>query len=178
MQPVLSALQYDLLAADIRDPLNDGVLGLWIANNDDQLIAEWYNVIVPGVWAWRTSLSKAEIVGQVSPAGTSWDWMAYIARSAAERDGWREMFQVGRFGSTEVVNPSLANIRQGMGDVFSGPSGAAQRAHLLAMGRREMTRVEQLFAVGLGTAVSPSTMASEGPLTYLEVARALRNVGA
>ena len=177
MTPNLTTGQYDVLAVDMRSPANAAVLGVWLANNDDQAIAGWYNQVVTGVWAWRTSLLKSEIVGQVSPDATSWSWTTYIARSQAERDGWREMFTAGGFGGQETINPSLLNIRQGIADIFSGVSGAAQRTHLLAIARRQMTRVEQVFATGLGTTVAPSTIATEGPLTYLEVARALRNVG-
>lgn len=180
MNPLLSPTQYDLLKADAESPTNAAALGAFLAAIDDQSIAAWYNEAAPvNGEGWRTSLTKAAIVGELSPEATVWSWTAYINRSAAERDAWREMFTSGGFsGQGGAINPSLENIRQGMQDIFSGAGGAGQRTHLLAMARRPMSRVERLFAVGVGTTVSPATMATEGPLTYLEVARALRNVGA
>lgn len=160
---MLTLLQYQTLKADIlADPIlaahpqtSDGAFAITVA----------YNLpATPDFWVWRTTVPQHEIVGATSPDGTVWSWTAYISRSQGERDGWREMF-----ADTGGVNASRPNIRQGLADIFSGPSGAAQRTHLLAIGRRTATRAEKLFAVGLGTPASPATMAVEGALTYQDV---------
>ena len=114
----------------------------------------------PTYWVWRTFVSDSEMYEATSSDATTWSWSIYIARSQAERDSWRQMVNM-RGG----INASLANTRTGIADIFSGAGGAAQRAHLLALGRRVATRVEKLFAVGAGTTVSPSVMAFEGALS-------------
>lgn len=118
----------------------------------------------PDFWVWKTSLHEHEITGDTSPDGTVWSWTAYIARSVGERDGWVRMFN-----TSLTINPSLPNVRQGIADVFSGGTGAAQRAHLLAMGRRKANKLEGLFAAGTGTTDTPGTMTIEGSLGYYEI---------
>lgn len=147
----LTTAQLTTLKADI---LADPAFAL-IPNDPDGAfqIAVVYNTIVaPDFWIWRTSVGQLEIVTATSQDATDWSWPIYIARSAAERDCWREMFADG--GS---VNAALPNVRQGFQDIFSGAGGAAQRTHLLAVTRRKATRVEKLFAVGTGTTISPAT---------------------
>ena len=150
-----------------------------VANSDDQTIANAYNLVAsPDYWVWRTAISAQEVYAVTTGDGTSWSWTAFINRSQGERDGWREMF-----AATGVVNAALANIRQGIADIFSGTTGAAQRAHLLAIGRRQARRIEKLFSIatvgGVGTrgsTANPDTMTFEGTLTARDVAHALRGV--
>ena len=159
----LTLAQSQTLKADI---LADPILAGQPQTSDGAFaIAAAYNLLaIPDFWVWRTAVPQHEIVGATSPDGTTWSWTAYIARSQGERDGWREMF-----ADTGGINASRPNIRQGLADIFSGPSGAAQRTHLLAIGRRAATRAEKLFATGLGTSASPATMTVEGELTYQDV---------
>ena len=181
---MLTSAQLLTLKTDILSPANAAALGGFIAAIDDASIANFYNQLTsPDFWVWRSSVTQAEYVGDVSVDGTSWSWTSYIGRSQGERDGWRELFAettpTGGIGAAPArsVNPSKANVRQGVADIFSGAGGTAQRTHLLAVSRRKSTRGETLFAVGTGSTVSPATMGFEGSITYLDVARALRNVG-
>lgn len=133
-------------------------------------VAAAYNLnAAPDYWVWRTSVPQLEIVSTTTEDGTVWSWPAFIARSQGERDCWREMF-----ADTGYVNASLANVRQGFGDIFSGTANnaAAQRTHLLAIGRRRATRAEKLFSIGTGSTASPATMAFEGQLTFNDVLNA------
>lgn len=139
-------------------------------NNPDQntIIAATYNLAAsPNYWVWRTVISQAECVGVTSVDGTDWSWTSYIGRSQGERDAWREMF-----ADTGTINPSRLNIRTGLADVFSGIGGAGQRTHLLTVGRRLATRLEKLFAAGLGTTAAPSVMTVEGQITYVDIGTA------
>lgn len=124
----------------------------------------------PDFWVSRTRVTQAEIVGSTSLDGTTWSWPVFIGRSQGERDGWREMF-----ADTGYINMALPNIVQGLQDIFSGVSGAAQRTHLLAVRRRLANRAEKLFSSGTGSTASPATMTVEGTLTYQDIlnARAL-----
>ena len=164
---VLTTAQLTILKADI---LADPVLNAQPNNSDGAFaIAEAYNLTaVPDYWVFRTSVTQSEYVGTTTPEATTFSWPQYIARSQAERDGWREMFADGGFG-----NPSRPNVRQGFQDIFSGATAppVAQRAHLANVSRRKATRAEKLLIVagGLGTTASPSTMAFEGALTYQDV---------
>jgi hypothetical protein len=160
---MLTPAQHILVKADI---LADPVLNAFPNNSDGAFdIAAVYNVTaVPDFWVWRTFVSQAECVGEASVDATNWSWTIYIGRSQGERDGWREMF-----ADTGGINPSHANIRQGLADIFSGAGGAAQRTHLLAIARRKATRIEKLLATGTGTTAVPATMGFEGPVGYADI---------
>lgn len=130
----------------------------------------------PDYWVWRTALSIGEIYETTTADGTFWSWPIFIARSQGERDGWRTMVGSGS------INPSLANTRQGIADIFSGAGGATQRTHLLAVARRKASRAEKSLAVATingagtrGSTANPDTMTFEGKLTHLDV-EAARNL--
>ena len=153
-----------------NDVIADPVLNALPHTGDSAFaIADAYKVIVtPAYFVWRTLISEHEIVDSTSAQGTVWSWPAYISRSVGEQAGWTRMFN-----GTFTVNPSLAQVRQGFADIFSGGTGSAQRAHLLAVGQRQANRAEKLFASGAGTQASPSTMTFEGVLSYLQVMQAM-----
>jgi hypothetical protein len=123
----------------------------------------------PDFWVYKTTLNEHDITGKASVDATTWSWSAYIPRSQGERDGWARMFN-----DTRSINPSLANVRQGLADIFSGTANnaPAQRTHLQAMSRRKASVVEKLFATGTGSTASPATMVFEGRLTYADVQEA------
>lgn len=188
MNPELTATQYATLKTDAESPANAAALGAFIAANDDQAIADWYNGLVsPTYWVWLNSLARKTVLYTTSIDGTTFDFTGtgFITRSVGERDAWREIFADG------ACNPSLPSVRKAMADIFSGgtPPAPANRTHLLAIARRAARRAETLFALAAtgvgnnganprGDATNPDAMSTEGLLTYLEVARALRGVGA
>lgn len=160
--PLTNAQLTTLKASILADPVLTA-----LPNTSDGAfeIAEVYALVAaPDFWVWRTSVPQAEIVGAPSPDATTWSWTTYIGRSQGERDGWREMFT-----DTGSINFALSNVRQGFVDIFSGAGGAAQRTHLLAIGRRKANRAEKLFATGIGSTISPATMVVEGSLTYQDI---------
>lgn len=116
---------------------------------------------------WRTSLPQQELTGQGSPEVTVWSWTLFINRSAGERDGFRTMFN-----GTYMVNPSLPQVRAGMGDIFSGP-GAANNTHFIAMSKRLAKKGENLYATGTGTPASPGLLTFEGSIDGNDVLNAL-----
>lgn len=122
-------------------------------------IAAWYNLATAAFWVWRSFVRDQDIYSQTSVDNTTWSWSIFIARSQGERDAWRQM--VNMAGG---LNPSLANVRAGVADIFSGAGGAAQRVHLLTIGRRLATNAEKLFAAGTGDTANPATMGYEGPI--------------
>lgn len=115
-------------------------------------------------------MSKDDITSKQSADATTFDWTAFIARAQGERDGWRELFSV-----TGTVDASRTQVRQAFADIFSGGTGAAQRAHLLAIARRLATVVERVLASGTGSTASPATMSFEGAIGYQDVMAARRS---
>ena len=111
---------------------------------------------VPDFFVWRTNVPTAD--GKKAMV-----WTEFIARSAGEREAWQFMLSNGTFNAAD------ANVRQGILDIFSGPSGAQTRANLLAIATRLGTVAEKLFATGTGSQASPATMTCEGALSFQDV---------
>ena len=164
---MLTNAQLATLKADI---LADGTLNAFPNNSDGAFsIALIYNLIVaPDFWTWRTAVSKDELVGSTSVDGTVFNWTGagYITRSQGERDAFAQIFNGAGF-----VNASLANVRQAFGDIFSGGTAPApaNRTHLLTVARRKATRIEKLFASGIGSTASPALMNFEGNINYNDI---------
>lgn len=136
-----------------------------------QAMADFFNAdAAPAFYAWRRSLSRHEILTGTSDDGTTFAWAAgaYITRSQGERDAFREMFN-----STGSVNPSLTSIQAAFSDIFSGTGGAGNRAHITAMSRRPVTKVERLFATGTGSKAAPGTAGFEGEIRSDDISLAL-----
>lgn len=145
-----------------------------LASGNDTGVAAALNAdAAPDFWVWRTSVFESEFTRATSADGTTWSWPAYIARTVQEQNAWARMFMGGQAG----MNPSLANVRQGLADIFSGSasSAPAQRTHLTAVSRRRANRAERLFAAGTGSAAAPAVMAFEGKVTPDDVSAALRS---
>jgi hypothetical protein len=168
----LSAAQLVALKNDIAA---DPVLNAQPRNSDGaDAVAKAYNLpATPDFWVWRSSVSLDEYVNSVSVDGTTFSWTGtgYITRAQGERDAWVAMFQ-----ATGSANPSLANVRQAVADIFSGNTAPApaNRTHLLTISRRKASRAEKLFATGTGSTGTPATMGWEQPggLTGLDVLQA------
>jgi hypothetical protein len=143
-------------------------------NNDtgNAVVRDAFNALAnPAYWVWRTSVSRAEIYNKPSPDATFWDWTTYKGQSVAEQNAWVQMFM------GDAADFSQANLRAGIGKIFGAAN--AQTAHCLAMGRRQATRFEKLFAVDTpgssaarGTTADPDTLTLEGALTVINVEEA------
>lgn len=133
-----------------------------VPNNDDEnfAIADAYNLLAsPAFIVWKSTLETSAVFDAL-------EWTTFIGRSDNEQRAFTLMMRNG------VINPSRPNIRQGFADIFSGPSGATQRASLLALAKRSATRAEKLFSTGVGTDVAPATMSFEGNLSYSDISNA------
>ena len=130
-----------------------------IPKNDDGAfqIAGIYNATAaPDFIVWRTSIPTAEVK-------KAFVWTELIARSAGERDAFTFMLSNG------FINGADPNIRQGIQDIFSGPSGLTSRTNLLALAKRKATRLEKLLATGTGSDATPATMGFEGNVSYQDI---------
>ncbi len=126
-------------------------------------VAALYNqAAAPAFVVWRTNVP-------VKDAKQAMVWTEFIGRSQGERDAWQFMLSNG------ILNAADANVRQGILDIFSGPSGAQSRANLTAIAKRNATRAEKVMATGTGSNASPATMGFEGSLSYQDVLAAMQS---
>jgi hypothetical protein len=149
---------FDALAADIAaDP---GLSTLPKNSDGAWAVAQAYNLPAsPDFWVWKTSLMEQEVYEVVIDT-LKWSWATYKAQTAQDRDSWSRMWNPG------VVNPSLQQTRDGWQAIFGGQGASqVQQNYLLAVGRRQATRTEKLYATGAGTTASPATMTFEGTLS-------------
>ena len=149
----LSNAQLLILRDDI---LADPALAAQPMNSDGAFaIASAYNLLaVPDFVVWRTAVGVDEIVNN------GFIWTAVDTLTVGKARIWDWMRESG------VINPSKANVRQGLQDAF----GASQ-PNILQHLKRSATRVEKLFS----TTGATNTMTFEGALSYqtVEQARAL-----
>lgn len=124
----------------------------------------------PDFWVWRTNVSRSDIYNSLSVDSSNWNWTTYKNQGVSEQNAWVQMFM------GDLVNFAQDNVRAGIAAIFTGSAQAnQQRDHCLAVGRRKANRVEKLFAVGTGSAVSPAKMGFEGTITYTDVLLAWAN---
>lgn len=157
---MLDNAQLLVLKADIAAKILPGqpLEGLDPTNTDQAFaIADYYNMdSSPAFIVWKTFVSTSD-------CKTATVWTEYIGRSQGERDAWQFMLSNGH------IDASDSNIRQGIQDIFSGPSGATTRTNLVAIAKRTANRIEELLATGTGSDASPGTMTHEGQITYEDV---------
>ena len=112
---------------------------------------------------WRTNLTAKEMHG------------AYIWTEMDSFTNAAKQFQFNLLLSTGEIDPSDANIRTGLQEIFTGPSFATTRANLIALAKRFATRGEAMLATGTGSDADPGTLVYEGSLSNVDVANALYN---
>lgn len=135
--------------------------------NDEQGMADWYNADST-FYAWRTSVSRAEIYNKTSAEATNWSWTFYKNQSAVEQNAWVQMFM------GDQADFSQDNLRAGIAVIFTAAS-AANAVHAQAIGKRLATRGERVYAAGTGTQLVPGKFGGfQGPLTAQNISDALR----
>jgi hypothetical protein len=143
----------------------DPVLSVQPLNSDGAffIAAELNKEVSPAFVVWRTSVPLEEITGN------GFTWTLVDALSAGTARIWEWMFD----NASRSINPSKANIRQGIADVWSGTAGKlAVQASVLSNCKRNATRAEKILATGTGTTESPAVMGFEGALSYQDVEQA------
>lgn len=161
------ALTSQQLAALKADILADEVLNAFPNTSDGAFeIAAAYNMPASPAWiVWRTDVQ----VKQVMENG--FVWSAVDALTVAKARIWEWMSSLG------VINPSKANVRQGLADCFGG--GSAMVTAILPHMKQTATRVQKLFSTGTGSDATPATLAANigevFQLTYQDV-EAARNL--
>lgn len=156
----LTTEQLQTLKTDI---LADPILNAFPNNSDGAFeIAKAYNLLAnPAYIVWKTNVSTAEIRAVLV-------WSEFDALSVSKQNAFTFLC------SNHVVNAALANVRQGISSIFTGPGQAGNLAALIDIAKRSATRAEKLFATGTGTTASPAVMTIEGPISLQDVEAARR----
>lgn len=116
-------------------------------------LAALYNALsAPAFIAWKTLVTITEI-------GRSFVGTELAGLTTADN----ARLQTIALYSAGGVNPTLADQRAFFDDVFSGAGGTQTRTKLAVLWRRTATRLEQLYATGTGTDLSPATLVIFGP---------------
>lgn len=167
----MSAAQADHLTSSQESTLRAAILAepalaQAVAIRNDSAIAEYCNAAaVPTQKAWKTSYPSIDLFAAT-------DINVYIARSVAERQAFDLLVNRG------TVDPTVASLRSGIVNIFSGAGGAAQRAAILTDMTRSATWAEQKFG---GTNQTTDTVTAwklnfSGPITAGHVS-AILNAG-
>jgi hypothetical protein len=160
----LTTAQLTTLKADIAA---DATLNALPKTPDNAVtIAAAYNLPAsPAYWVWKTSMPPDEYTGNNGIVWTEVDALAV---------GKARIFEWMSGGMTRPINPSDPNQRQGLSDAFA--AGTTTRTNLIALARRQATRLEKLFAVATvggsgtrGSTANPDTMVVEGALQGTDV---------
>jgi hypothetical protein len=155
---MLTQTQLQILKTDIAA---DSALSQVPKTSDGAFaVAAAYNLAaVPAFRVWRTDIPTRDIKAGIV-------WTEYIGRSVGERGAFELMISNG------VLDAANPNVRQGITDCFSGPSGAGTRTNLTNLAKRDALRVEKLFSTGTGSEAVPATMTVEGAVSYQDVQNA------
>lgn len=150
----LTPAQRTTLRTDI---LADPVLSQLPASSDavNQIVAAYAAQPVVSCTVWRSVLTPAMARAAIIKGGSQVD-----ALTGSKRD---TLFYL----VSGDLAPSDPDVRADLDDVAG--SQATLKAALQAAQKRLSNRLEKLFSAGSCTALSPSTMAVEGALTYQDV---------
>lgn len=129
------------------------------------LIAEWYNrAATPACTVWKSSVTQDEIMQN------GFNWVQVDNLTVGKARIWEWLFD----NQTTAINPSKANVRAGIDEAWKGTAAMlAVRAAIYVHTKRNTTTAEKLYATGLCTDASPSTLVFEGGITDYDVSAAL-----
>lgn len=114
----------------------------------------------PAFIVWKTAVSQDEVMQN------GFDWVLVDNLTVGKARIWEWLFD--NEGST--INPSKANVRAGIAECWKGTAPMlAQQAVVLGHCKRAASRLEKLFATGVGSDASPATMTVEGSINYNDV---------
>jgi len=164
----LTPAQCATLKTDIT---NDATLTTARTNRQDDVIAAAYNAdATPPFWAWKSKLSRSDIILGTSVDATNFSIAGLTARTVQEVLAFQTLFDP----ITTLTNPMNLRVRLNFANLQNGPTPQDTNVtHMLAMARRLINRLERLFATGTGSTASPGLMVFEGPATTQLIACAL-----
>jgi hypothetical protein len=132
--------------------LADQIAADFIANAQDQELANWFNVDSGTFNAWRSSLRPDQSRNAVMVGATQLD-----ALTAGKRDS---LFWI----LSEVIDCRDTNVRAALNDLC-GTQNTLKNS-IVAATKRTCTRAEQALKIaGTGTSAEPATLGYEGFLS-------------
>lgn len=123
------------------------------------IAAELNKAETPDYIVWRTNVGADEI-------GNAWVGTDIDSMGALNMQRLQLLLQSSRSG---VFDFSRVDRRAGFENPFGSNAANASRVAMRAVWKRQALVIEKLFAVGLGSAASPSSMAVEGHIGYDDV---------
>lgn len=164
--------------ASLKTYLNANHAGLF----DEEAAAEMNKPASPAYYVWSSAVSRSQVYNLTGAGGSTWDWTTYKNQSVSEQNAWTQMFM------GDVANFGQLNVRVGISKIFTGSAGAnAQRDHCFAVGKRQATVAEKLYAAAVtsppansgndsgqavGNIANPALLVFEGRVTADDVSRA------
>lgn len=120
------------------------------------LIAGWYNgQASPSFTVWKSSVTLTEL-------GDAFNGTEFSGLSSLNVTRLQGIAMYAPQG----INPSRADRRAMLDDVFSGAGGTVTRPALLVLYKKLATYAQKLFSTGTGSDASPATMASNVGNTF------------
>lgn len=164
----LTPAQCSTLKTDI---VADATLNTARTNRQDDVIATAYNANAsPAFWAWKSALSRSNILLDTSVDATTFDITGLTVRTVQEVLAFQSLFDP----LTSLTNPMNPKVRSNFGVLQNGAAPQpANVTHMLASARRLVNRLERVFATGTGSTATPGLMVFEGPATTNIIACAL-----
>ncbi len=160
----LTPAQQQTLASAIRADADQAVVDALQAGNIG-LLTNLYNG--PSTFVvWRTSVTQDEIMQN------GFDWTRVDNLGTGPARVWEWMFS----NEARAINPSRPNVRAGIEAVWKGTAAdLAVRAAVYVHCKRFASRVEALFATGVGTTANPGLLVWEGSINSVDITDALRD---
>jgi len=134
------------------------------AGSDDVELARLLNQPSQTI-IWRSRVGQDEIMQN------GFDWVRVDNLSVGKARIWDWLFA----NPSRSINPTKPNVRAGIAECWKGTAAdLAVQAAVFVHCKRTATRVESVFATGLGTEVSPSVTSFEGVIIAQDISDALR----
>lgn len=117
-------------------------------NGQTGLIRDWYNRDnTSGYIIWKSSVTQDEIMQN------GMDWTRVDNLSVGKARIWEWMFS----NKDRVINPSKVNVRSGIDATWVGTAAdLAVRALVYTHCKKAASRIDKLFATGIGTDANPA----------------------
>lgn len=130
--------------------LAQGELSQLVTDKVYSAIADWLNTKdVSNYTVWKTAVYQDEIMQN------GFDWAQVDNLTVGKARIWEWMFD----NQGNSINPSKLNVRAGIDETWKGTTAMlAVRAQVYTHCKRLATRVEKLFASGVGSDASPATL--------------------
>lgn len=133
--------------------------------NDEQGMADWYNVVGTFV-AWLSSVTRDAVTVE------GFDWTQVDNLTTGQARIWDLLFDT----QSRAINAGEAGKRAAISECWKGTAAkVAVATFVLSRCKRFATRGERVFAAGTGSDASPGVLTFEGSLTAQDISDALRS---